>query len=109
MNFQVKIVYKLSLSSFLNLKSKFIFNLGPAGFFENDVHRYPGVFSNINRYYKRHSRDSNRRLDNQGLDTKNSLNSLVANDAEKLNKLENLQLNNLNGLTFTDTKNKNMK
>ena len=42
------------------------------------------------------------------LDTKNNL--LTTNDADgKLNKLESLQLNNLNGLAYQDTKNKNMK
>lgn len=84
-----------------------LFQPGPPGFFDSDVHRYPGVFNNINRYYKRYSRDSNRRLDNQVLlDTKNNL---VTNDPDgKLSKLESLQLNNLNGLAYQDTKNKNM-
>ena len=60
----------------------------------------------MNRFYKRHSR----RSDNpEGLDTKNSL---MTNDpAEKLNKLESLQLNNLNSLSsYQDAaKNKNIK
>ena len=41
------------------------------------------------------------------MDTKSSQ---VTNDPDgKLSKLESLRLNNLNGLTYQDAKNKNMK
>lgn len=70
---------------------------------------FSGVFNNINRFYKRHTR----RSDNEpaSLNTKTNF---VTNDADKLNKLENIQLtnslnalNSLNGLNYAENKNKN--